>query len=96
MLTWLVLAQPDSREERFALAWPIEGPVISTFGRRTRGWHAGIDISAELGSPIPVDPGEHVVEAFSTAVRTGRILVNAPTAVGALGGVEHLRGGHST
>jgi acetaldehyde dehydrogenase/alcohol dehydrogenase len=27
------------------------------------------------------------VEAFSAAVRTGRILVNAPTAVGALGGV---------
>jgi acetaldehyde dehydrogenase/alcohol dehydrogenase len=28
-----------------------------------------------------------VVDAFATAVRTGRILVNAPTAVGALGGV---------
>jgi murein DD-endopeptidase MepM/ murein hydrolase activator NlpD len=52
VLTELVLAQPDFRDERIALAWPIEGPVISTFGRRTRGWHAGIDISAELGSPI--------------------------------------------
>jgi acetaldehyde dehydrogenase/alcohol dehydrogenase len=30
---------------------------------------------------------EHVVSAFADAVRTGRILVNAPTAVGALGGV---------
>lgn len=30
---------------------------------------------------------EAAVSAFSTAVRTGRILVNAPTAVGALGGV---------
>jgi acetaldehyde dehydrogenase/alcohol dehydrogenase len=30
---------------------------------------------------------ESVIETFSTAVRTGRILVNAPTAVGALGGV---------
>jgi acetaldehyde dehydrogenase/alcohol dehydrogenase len=30
---------------------------------------------------------EEVVERFSAAVRTGRILVNAPTAVGALGGV---------
>jgi acetaldehyde dehydrogenase/alcohol dehydrogenase len=30
---------------------------------------------------------EAVVEAFSKRVRTGRILVNAPTAVGALGGV---------
>jgi len=30
---------------------------------------------------------EAAIQAFSTAVRTGRILVNAPTAVGALGGV---------
>jgi acetaldehyde dehydrogenase/alcohol dehydrogenase len=30
---------------------------------------------------------EEVVERFSLAVRTGRILVNAPTAVGALGGI---------
>jgi acetaldehyde dehydrogenase/alcohol dehydrogenase len=30
---------------------------------------------------------EDVIERFSRAVRTGRILVNAPTAVGALGGV---------
>ncbi len=30
---------------------------------------------------------EDVISRFSTAVRTGRILVNAPTAVGALGGV---------
>jgi acetaldehyde dehydrogenase/alcohol dehydrogenase len=30
---------------------------------------------------------DDVVAAFATAVRTGRILVNAPTAVGALGGV---------
>jgi acetaldehyde dehydrogenase/alcohol dehydrogenase len=30
---------------------------------------------------------EAVIDAFATSVRTGRILVNAPTAVGALGGV---------
>ena len=30
---------------------------------------------------------EPIIERFSAAVRTGRILVNAPTAVGALGGV---------
>ena len=30
---------------------------------------------------------ETVIDAFATSVRTGRILVNAPTAVGALGGV---------
>jgi acetaldehyde dehydrogenase/alcohol dehydrogenase len=30
---------------------------------------------------------ETVIDAFASAIRTGRILVNAPTAVGALGGV---------
>jgi acetaldehyde dehydrogenase / alcohol dehydrogenase len=30
---------------------------------------------------------EDVIDAFAAAIRTGRILVNAPTAVGALGGV---------
>lgn len=30
---------------------------------------------------------EAVIEAFATRIRTGRILVNAPTAVGALGGI---------
>ena len=30
---------------------------------------------------------ENVIERFAQAIRTGRILVNAPTAVGALGGV---------
>jgi len=52
VLTRLVLAQPDFQDERIPLGWPVEGPVVSTFGRRARGWHAGIDISAELGSPI--------------------------------------------
>jgi len=52
VLTELVLVQPDFQDERIALGWPVEGPVISTFGRRARGWHAGIDITAEMGSPI--------------------------------------------
>ena len=52
VLTELVLVQPDFQDERIALVWPVEGPVISTFGRRARGWHAGIDITAEMGSQI--------------------------------------------
>jgi murein DD-endopeptidase MepM/ murein hydrolase activator NlpD len=52
VLTSLVLAEPDFRGEGIALAWPTEGPVISTFGQRSRGWHAGIDIKAEQGSEI--------------------------------------------
>ena len=52
ILTQLVLNPPDFQEERIPLVWPLEGPVISTFGERTRGWHAGIDISAETGSQV--------------------------------------------
>ena len=52
ILTSLVLGTPDFREERIPLVWPVEGPVISTFGQRSRGWHAGIDITADMGSPV--------------------------------------------
>jgi murein DD-endopeptidase MepM/ murein hydrolase activator NlpD len=52
ILTALVLAEPDFQDERIPLVWPVEGPVISTFGPRSRGWHAGIDITAEIGSEI--------------------------------------------
>jgi murein DD-endopeptidase MepM/ murein hydrolase activator NlpD len=52
ILTSLVLGTPDFRDERIILVWPVEGPVISTFGQRSRGWHAGIDITADIGSEI--------------------------------------------
>jgi murein DD-endopeptidase MepM/ murein hydrolase activator NlpD len=52
ILTSLVLGTPNFREESITLVWPVEGPVISTFGQRSRGWHAGIDITAETGSQI--------------------------------------------
>jgi len=52
VLTELVLTTPAFQEERIPLVWPVEGPVISTFGQRARGWHAGIDISAEMGSQV--------------------------------------------
>jgi murein DD-endopeptidase MepM/ murein hydrolase activator NlpD len=32
--------------------WPIDGPVLSGFGRRPSGWHAGIDIKGEPGMPV--------------------------------------------
>ncbi len=52
VLTHLFLAVPDFDREVVAFQWPIEGPVASGFGRRHRGWHAGIDIQAEMGTPI--------------------------------------------
>jgi lipoprotein NlpD len=52
VLTELVLGEPDFQGERIPLIWPVEGPVISTFGSRHGGWHAGIDISAEMGTQV--------------------------------------------
>ncbi len=52
VLTEMVLDEPDFQGDRIPLVWPVEGPVISTFGQRPRGWHAGIDISAEVGSQV--------------------------------------------
>jgi murein DD-endopeptidase MepM/ murein hydrolase activator NlpD len=31
---------------------PVDGPVLSGFGQRRGGWHAGVDIRAARGSPI--------------------------------------------
>jgi murein DD-endopeptidase MepM/ murein hydrolase activator NlpD len=50
--TRLFLAVPDFDREVATFQWPIEGPVASGFGRRHQGWHAGIDIQAEIGTPI--------------------------------------------
>jgi murein DD-endopeptidase MepM/ murein hydrolase activator NlpD len=68
ILTQLVLTTPDFQEERIPLVWPVEGPVISTFGQRSRGWHAGIDISAEVGSQIyAAAPGTVVYSSWIRA-----------------------------
>jgi LysM repeat protein len=32
--------------------WPVEGTVSSPFGRRGRGWHRGVDIQADRGTPF--------------------------------------------
>jgi murein DD-endopeptidase MepM/ murein hydrolase activator NlpD len=43
---------PEFDSEGFEFLWPVEGPVISNFGRRRSGWHAGVDIKAEPGTPV--------------------------------------------
>ncbi len=48
----IVLSVPDFDDAPLAFAWPAEGPVTSTYGRRRSGWHRGIDIKAELGTPV--------------------------------------------
>jgi peptidoglycan hydrolase-like protein with peptidoglycan-binding domain len=34
------------------LAWPLRGPLGSTFAPRGYGFHSGIDIAAEAGAPV--------------------------------------------
>jgi lipoprotein NlpD len=48
----LMLFVPDFAEISSLFAWPVEGPVSSTFGRRRSGWHRGIDIKAERGAVV--------------------------------------------
>lgn len=47
-----VLTVPNLDGSAAAFHWPLEGPISSPFGRRRSGWHAGIDIKADLGTPI--------------------------------------------
>ena len=50
--TRFYMAEPGFDNPSIEFAWPVEGQVISAFGRRRKGWHAGMDIKAEIGAPI--------------------------------------------
>ena len=56
-----VLAVPDLDGTALSFRWPVEGPISSPFGRRRTGWHGGIDIKAELGTPVFAAAGGRVV-----------------------------------
>jgi murein DD-endopeptidase MepM/ murein hydrolase activator NlpD len=49
---YFVFSTPDFDGRAPAFGWPVAGPVSSQFGRRRSGWHAGIDIKAEVGTPV--------------------------------------------
>jgi murein DD-endopeptidase MepM/ murein hydrolase activator NlpD len=55
------------------LAWPVEGPIASPMGPRRSGWHTGVDIKADRGTPfVAAAPG---VVAFSGWARGyGRLI----------------------
>jgi Peptidase family M23 len=44
--------------------WPVEGLVSSQFGRRGKGWHRGIDIQAEAGTPVRAAAGTVVASGY--------------------------------
>ena len=48
----LELTVPDFVDAAPPFAWPVEGPITSTFGRRRSAWHRGIDIKADRGAVV--------------------------------------------
>jgi murein DD-endopeptidase MepM/ murein hydrolase activator NlpD len=50
--TRLYFTAPETDVQPPEFAWPVDGRIISPFGRRLSGWHAGMDIKAEAGTPI--------------------------------------------
>jgi murein DD-endopeptidase MepM/ murein hydrolase activator NlpD len=50
--TRLFVAVPEFGAVAIEFAWPVDGPLASGFGRRRAGWHAGIDIQADMGTPV--------------------------------------------
>jgi murein DD-endopeptidase MepM/ murein hydrolase activator NlpD len=51
-----------SHPERVEFIWPVEGPVVSGFGRRGFwGWHRGVDIKAQPGRSIRAAAGGTVL-----------------------------------
>ncbi|HEV8613958.1 MAG TPA: M23 family metallopeptidase [Methylomirabilota bacterium] len=69
----LILAVPDFFDTLLAFVWPSDGPVTSTFGRRRSGWHRGIDIKAERGSPVTA-AATGVVVGSGVEPRYGRVV----------------------
>ena len=69
----LVLGLPDFSELLPPFAWPVDGQLSSKFGRRRMGWHQGIDITAELGTPVAASASGTVV-ASSFESRYGRVV----------------------
>lgn len=69
----LVLSLPDFGDRLPLFLWPAEGRVSSTFGRRSGGWHRGVDIRAERGAPIMAS-ARGVVVASGVEPRYGRVV----------------------
>ncbi len=71
----LVLSVPGFEEGAPRFVWPVTGPVNSTFGRRSRSWHRGIDIGAERGVPIVASAAGVVVASGFEARYGQRVMI---------------------
>jgi murein DD-endopeptidase MepM/ murein hydrolase activator NlpD len=69
----LVLSLPDFSGLLPLFVWPVDGQISSKFGRRKRGWHQGIDITADHGTPVTASAGG-VVLGSSFEGRYGRVV----------------------
>lgn len=50
--TRFYMASPEVVGQAVDFTWPVDGRIISPFGKRRGGWHAGMDIKAEAGTPV--------------------------------------------
>ena len=48
----LVMAEPSRSLEKTLYAWPLQGEITSYYGWRKSGFHHGLDIAAEIGTPV--------------------------------------------
>ena len=57
----LMMGLPDFSDLVPLFVWPVDGQLSSPFGRRRMGWHQGIDITADLGTPVMASASGTVV-----------------------------------
>lgn len=69
----LILAAPSFGAGVPPFGWPIDGSISSQFGRRRMGWHRGIDIQADKGTPV-LAAADGVVAVSGTEHRYGLVV----------------------